>query len=744
MKPFWRSLRFRLVLLVVCAAIPAFALIILNGVQSRQQAAMDAQAEMLRLAREASMEQQDLVDEAHRLLQAMAQIPAVRSADPATCSGLLSNLLTGYKIYTNLAVIRPDGQLACSGMPLQPGTQTNESDRKFFQQAVASKRFSYADYVIGRVSGKPSLLTGLPVLDGEGRVQVVIHAGIDLSWLSDFSANERLPQGSRLAVANRGGTLLMRYPSPEQWVGRNLADTGLVSPRIARGESEGSGEGVGAEGVPRIYGFTALGMAEAPGDEVFVSVAVPSAAAYDGANRRLAENLIGLGVVVLLALLAAWFGSSLFLLRRVRALVALARQLASGDLAARSGLEHDGSELGELGRAFDDMAGSLQRRNAEGQRAEAERSELLDEIDQERATLAGILGSMNQGAIMIQADGRVRYCSARAAALLGREPANVVGVHANELIANVRAWAGLDAAVLPDLEDLRAMLPGSPTFELSVPGTPPHDLSIDLFTVPIGSGEPGFGILIRDVTLERNAARTKDSVISTVSHELRTPLTSIRSYSEMLLDRDDDPAARKEFLEIINAESERLTRLLNEVLDLTTIDSGQAVWNVARFHLAPLVRESARLYAPLARERSLSLELDLGEPLPLVASDPDRMRQVINNLLDNAIKFTEQGRIRLATRAVDGEVRLLVADSGQGIPREDLERIFDRFHQGGTTRSGKPRGIGLGLSICSEIVRRSGGRIWAESMPGQGSTFVVALPVAEPVAAQETSAAAAV
>ena len=338
----------------------------------------------------------------------------------------------------------------------------------------------------------------------------------------------------------------------------------------------------------------------------------------------------------------------------------------------------------------------------------------------------------------------MRYCSARAAALLGREPASVVGMHADQLIADARAVAGLDRSVLPDLGDLRAMLPDSPTFELSLAGPPPRDLSIDLFTVPIGSGEPGFGILIRDVTLERNVGRTKDSVISTVSHELRTPLTSIRSYSEMLLDRGDDPAARKEFLEIINAESERLTWLLNEVLDITTIDSGRAAWNVGRFDLAPVVRESVRLYTPLAAERGLALELSLDEPLPDVSSDPDRMRQVINNLLDNAIKFTDQGRIRVATRIVDGEVRLLVSDSGHGIPGEDLERIFERFHQGGTRQTGKPRGVGLGLSICSEIVRRSGGRIWAESTPGEGSTFVVALPVAGTAAVQQPSAASAV
>jgi signal transduction histidine kinase len=120
--------------------------------------------------------------------------------------------------------------------------------------------------------------------------------------------------------------------------------------------------------------------------------------------------------------------------------------------------------------------------------------------------------------------------------------------------------------------------------------------------------------------------------------------------------------------------------------------------------------------------------------LPRVSTDADRLRQVINNLIDNAIKFTDKGSIRVSARRIDGEVRIAVRDSGVGIPPEDLDKIFERFHQGGTVTTGKPRGIGLGLSICREIVRRSGGRIWAESAPGGGSTFIVALPAAAPAA----------
>src|SRR5579883_549692 len=725
MKQFWSSLRCRLILLVLLATLPAFALILYSGFQARSQAEREAQSRTLSLAHVASMEHQQMIQETQRLLTSLAQIPAVRNADPS-CPALLAGLLKQYQIYTNLAVINPspEGELLCSATPIPPGTPATEGDRKFFQRALQTKQFSYAEYVVGRISGKATLLTGLPVLDASGNVVVVLHAGIDLTWLNEFGAQVQLPPGSLVAVVDRTGQLLIRFPEPEKWVGKNLADSGLVTSRVVRGEREGSGQGVGAEGVDRIYGFTAMGGANNPDDDVFVSVAMPTATASADANNELKENLIGLAVVAALALIAAWFGSDLFLLRRVQALVAASRRVAAGDLQARSGIEGD---EGQLGRAFDEMASSLQQRSADRRRAEAERNQLIEELEREKATLAGMLTSMSQGVIMVEGDGRVSYCSARASSLLDVEPKAVVGSHVDDLLNGLRATAKLGSDALPDWQHIRLMLAGSPSFELSMPGIPPRDLTFDVYLVPMEGADPAYGILVRDVTAERTAARTKDSVIATVSHELRTPLSSIRSYSEMLLEYDD-ASVRREFLEIINTESERLTRLLNEVLDLATIESGKVAWNVSTFDLAPLIEDSIRVYTPLAREHELSITARLEPGLPPVSTDADRLRQVLNNLLDNAIKFTDSGGITVGARVVGDEIWMSVEDSGVGIPAEDLERIFDRFHQGGTVSTGKPRGIGLGLSICREIVRRCGGRLWAESVPGQGSTFVVALP----------------
>jgi len=187
---------------------------------------------------------------------------------------------------------------------------------------------------------------------------------------------------------------------------------------------------------------------------------------------------------------------------------------------------------------------------------------------------------------------------------------------------------------------------------------------------------------------------------------------------------------RQEFLGVINAESERLSRLLNETLDLAKIEAGTFELHTSAFDAGPVLLDCARTYAPLTAQQKVSLTAAGLPPLDPIAMNPDRLVQVVFDLLDNALKFTHEGTIRVGARQVDDEVWITVNDTGVEIAPADVERIFDRFHQGGSVVSGKPRGLGLGLSLCREIVRRYGGRIWAESEVGRGSTFYVALPLA--------------
>jgi len=233
--------------------------------------------------------------------------------------------------------------------------------------------------------------------------------------------------------------------------------------------------------------------------------------------------------------------------------------------------------------------------------------------------------------------------------------------------------------------------------------------------------------------------RTKDVFLSSVSHELRTPLTSIRSFSEILLQYPTEKEeTQREFLLIIHQETERLTRLVNDLLDLAKIESGKNAWKRERVNVREVLSRSVQTFSPLAGEKRLTVQCDPEDDLPDLFLDRDRLYQVLYNLLSNAIKFTPPGgTIRLRAERSNPEARdgtvgpcvlVQVEDTGVGIQAKDLPLIFEKFHQGGEPTQGKPQGTGLGLAICREIVQYYGGKIWAESEPGRGCRLSFTLP----------------
>ncbi|MBK7541844.1 MAG: histidine kinase [Candidatus Competibacteraceae bacterium] len=223
----------------------------------------------------------------------------------------------------------------------------------------------------------------------------------------------------------------------------------------------------------------------------------------------------------------------------------------------------------------------------------------------------------------------------------------------------------------------------------------------------------------------------KDEFISTVTHELRTPLTSIRAFSEILLSSPDVAVEqRSQFLGIIVKESERLTRLINQVLDMAKIDSGRIDWRIEDIDLRALVEDAINSTSQLFRDKSVALTEELGDKPVIMAGDRDRLIQVIINLLSNAVKFCldQDGKVIIQLFPVETRWRVVVIDNGPGIAADQHQLIFEKFHQVTDAHAGKPKGTGLGLPISQKIVEHHGGSIWVESEIGQGSTFIVDLP----------------
>jgi hypothetical protein len=226
--------------------------------------------------------------------------------------------------------------------------------------------------------------------------------------------------------------------------------------------------------------------------------------------------------------------------------------------------------------------------------------------------------------------------------------------------------------------------------------------------------------------------RLKDDFISTVTHELRTPLTSIRAFSEILGDNPGlEAGQRAKFIGIITRESERLTRLINQVLDLAKIESGAAEWHPGPLDIREVIEDATAALSQVYRERGIALTLQIPDGLPVVYADRDRIIQVVLNLLSNAANFCDKpdSRVRVTVAAEVSALRIAISDNGIGISPADQDIIFEKFRQVSDTAAGKPKGSGLGLAISREIVLHYQGRLWVESTPGLGSTFAFTLPL---------------
>jgi signal transduction histidine kinase len=232
----------------------------------------------------------------------------------------------------------------------------------------------------------------------------------------------------------------------------------------------------------------------------------------------------------------------------------------------------------------------------------------------------------------------------------------------------------------------------------------------------------------------------KTDFVSSVSHELRTPLTSIRAYTATILrDRNITDKTKYDFLAVILEETERLTNLVNQLLEVSHLESGTVRIVRESVDIPAVVEQVVTALELLAQDKNIQLETDVCDQLPILLGDKDKIQSIISNLLSNAIKFTPQGgRVSVSVRQQTDELLIRVSDTGVGIPREELPRIFERFYRGRRT-SEQVKGTGLGLAIVKELVTMHGGRVGVESEPGRGTTFTVVLPVAgepqlEPVA----------
>jgi two-component system phosphate regulon sensor histidine kinase PhoR len=404
--------------------------------------------------------------------------------------------------------------------------------------------------------------------------------------------------------------------------------------------------------------------------------------------------LVSLGATLLALGLAALFARSVT--RPVLELRDDAKAIAAGDLERRPAL-NVGGEVGELATAFHQLASQLSTR--------------LRALEADDALLRALMDSLNEGAVALDARRQVVHMNAQARRLLGVR--DEVPFPADQLPRERVLRSAIGAAIAGEAID---------GLELTLSGR-----TVTLTARPLQSG--GAVLALFDLTPLRRLETVRSDFVANVSHELKTPLTVIGGFAETLGDDDGlDPEVRRQFASAILSNTRRMQRIVDDLLDLSRIESGGWTPNPSSIDIASLAAEVLTGVRDRASAKNVSLRANIEPAAQVIEADPTALRQVLTNLVDNAVRHTSAGEVVVEARSVNGGVAVSVRDTGVGIRMEHLARIFERFYRVDTGRSRDEGGTGLGLAIVKHLVEAHGGRVTASSEPDRGTTIEAWFP----------------
>ena len=435
------------------------------------------------------------------------------------------------------------------------------------------------------------------------------------------------------------------------------------------------------------------------------------------------QNLMSGSFVILLGAFVSFFFAKT-ICDPIINLIKAAKVIADGDLTHRV-MANTKDEVGELARTFNDMAVKLKK-------SHTHLEEKVEELAAEKELLSITLSGMSEGLIAVDVNKRIILFNTVAENLCGWEFKEVEGKLVDDIfqIVSEQTKEPIESPIAKALQSGETECGTENDVLLSRDG---RECPIYTSAAAIRKNEGsviGVVMVFRDVSYEREIDRMKTDFVSSVSHELRTPLTSIKAYTDTILRDSDMPEETKsQFLVVVSEEANRLAALIEDLLEVSRIESGTAKIKQDFVNVAAVIEKVLTALKPLAEKKNIQMEANISDELPKLQADESKIESVVVNLINNSIKFTpEHGQVSIYTEAANGEMLIRISDTGMGIPKESLPKIFDRFYR--VHRPGKQiQGTGLGLSIVNKIVMMHNGRIEVESEMDQGTTFTVFLPL---------------
>lgn len=439
--------------------------------------------------------------------------------------------------------------------------------------------------------------------------------------------------------------------------------------------------------------------------EAILRLVMPVSSIVEFESRMQKILIMALSAIFLFSLVLSIIVSSA-VTRPVSRISSTAKAIAAGDLSARALVSSD-DEIGDLAKTLNYMAGEIRSK--------------MDRIASGEAKLEAVLSSMVEGVVVTDAKGTVLIAnpSARKMFLIDIEPEGRTPL---EVIRNSSVQEIVDGILKQ----------GKRVVDEEIKLNKPDERSVMVSAAAVmKEGELSGALLVfHDITELRRLEKVRQDFVANVSHELRTPLSSIKGYSETLMDGGvRDPKEQKEFLGIVYRESVRLAKLIDDLLDLSKIESGKMAMAPVPADLLPSVKRACAILEKQAASKSIRVEVNIPAGLPRIHADEGGLSQVLMNLLDNAVKYTpDNGKVSVSAARDGAFVRVDISDTGVGIPEADIPRIFERFYRVDKARSRELGGTGLGLSIVKHIVQAHGGQVSVKSAPEKGSTFSFTIP----------------
>lgn len=703
------SLRFRLLVLVLLACTPLVALTLRTSSDERRRLVGDWEQRSQAMMELAVREESRVINQTRQLLLALAESAQVRSSNRRDAKKLLDEMFGSYPRYANLGVASTNGAVLASALPVaEPVNQTSLS---YFQRALAAGAFAVGDFPATPFVGKPTVQFGQPVFDDAGQVQAVAFAALDLDWLARFESAlpTQLPAGATWSIVDRAGRILVRYPAPEKWIGQTFPETNLLNSAFS--QKPGVVEAMTAEGGAGYHAFATLRSQLVPGEAVAMVGSIPKPVLFAEADRRLTGNLTGLAVAATLALAIGWVGSGLLVLRPVQALVRSSARLAAGEFTVRTGLHHQDGELGQLTRTFDEMARSLEEREAGRQRAE-------QELRQSEQRFRALVQNSTDVIGITDARGIILYRSPSLHSTLGYDAADVVGKSIAhylwpEDLTRAQTW-------LAELVESPGVTQRG---EIRLRHRDGSCLVVEC-TCTNHLADPAIGGIVfncRDITKRKQAeekleeSRQRLQVLSRrlveaqeaerrrIALELHDEIGQALTAAEMSLQAALQTPGHDALRPRLQASLAAVERVLEEAHDLALNLRPSMLDDLGlKPALVWLTHRQADLAGLRGEVRGDAWEERLD---PVIETACFRIAQ---EALTNVVRHARAKTVTVTLDRANGQLHLCVRDDGAGF-------------NAAAVRSEAVRGLSLGVLSMEERARLVGGRLECRSKPGEGT-----------------------